>query len=51
MLGLNLIYGFAIGAVLAVLMVMLASVTLVPAIIGFAGPKLAAKQRRRARQR
>jgi putative drug exporter of the RND superfamily len=51
MLGLSLIYGFAIGAVLAVLMVMLASVTLVPAIIGFAGPKLAAKQRRRARRR
>lgn len=51
MLGLNLIYGFAIGAVLAVLMVMLASVTLVPAIIGFAGPKLAARQRRRARRR
>lgn len=48
MLGLDLIYGFAVGAVLSVLLVMLASVTLVPAIIGFAGPKLAARQRKRA---
>ncbi len=49
MIGVNLIYGFAIGAVLAVLMVMLASVTLVPAIIGFAGQKLAAKERKRTK--
>ncbi len=49
MIGVNLIYGFAIGAVLAVLMVMLASVTLVPAIIGFAGQKLAAKEHKRTK--
>jgi RND superfamily putative drug exporter len=44
MIGISLIYGFAIGAVLAVLITMLASITLVPAIIGFAGRKLAAKR-------
>ena len=42
-MGIDFIYGLSIGAVLAVLMTMLASVTLVPAIMGFAGTKLAAK--------
>ncbi len=51
MIGINLIYGFAVGAVLAVLMVMLASVTLVPAIIGFAGQKLAANEHKRSNPR
>src|SRR5260221_10049646 len=44
MMGINFIYGLSIGAVLAVLMTMLASVTLVPAIMGFAGSRLAAKE-------
>ncbi len=43
MMGINFIYGLSLGAILAVLMVMAASVTLVPAIMGFAGNKLAAK--------
>jgi RND superfamily putative drug exporter len=47
MMGINFIYGLSIGAVLAVLMTMLASVTLVPAIMGFAGTKLAAKEHKR----
>jgi RND superfamily putative drug exporter len=51
MMGINFIYGLSIGAVLAVLMTMLASVTLVPAIMGFAGPKLAAKEHKRRHHR
>src|SRR5206468_1215964 len=51
MMGINFIYGLSVGAVLAVLMTMLASVTLVPAIIGFAGDKLAAKEHKRRHHR
>ena len=51
MMGINFIYGLSIGAVLAVLMTMLASVTLVPAIMGFAGTKLAAKEHKRRHHR
>jgi RND superfamily putative drug exporter len=51
MMGINFIYGLSIGAVLAVLMTMLASVTLVPAIMGFAGTKLAAKEHKRSNHR
>src|SRR5205085_10572554 len=51
MMGINFIYGLSGGAVLAVLMTMLASVTLVPAIIGFAGTKLAAKEHKRQHHR
>ena len=51
MMGINFIYGLSAGAVLAVLMTMLASVTLVPAIMGFAGTKLAAKEHRRKHHR
>src|SRR5207302_10409507 len=51
MMGINFIYGLSIGAVLAVLMTMLASVTLVPAIMGFAGSKLAAKEHKRRHHR
>ncbi len=51
MMGINFIYGLALGAVLAVLMTMLASVTLVPAVMGFAGSKLAAKESRRRHHR
>jgi RND superfamily putative drug exporter len=50
-MGINFIYGLSIGAVLAVLMTMLASVTLVPAIMGFAGTKLAAKENKRRHHR
>jgi RND superfamily putative drug exporter len=49
-MGIDFIYGLSIGAVLAVLMTMLASVTLVPAIMGFAGTKLAEKDRKRRRR-
>src|SRR5205085_12430934 len=51
MMGINFIYGLSIGAVLAVMMTMLASVTLVPAIMGFAGTKLAAKEHKRRHHR
>jgi RND superfamily putative drug exporter len=51
MMGINFIYGLSIGAILAVLMTMLASVTLVPAIMGFAGSKLAAKESKRRHHR
>src|SRR5438876_1163690 len=51
MMGINFIYGLSIGAVLAVLMTMLASVTLVPAIMGFAGTKLAAKEHKQRHHR
>src|SRR5438309_252563 len=47
MMGINFIYGLSVGAILAVLMTMLASVTLVPAVMGFAGAKLAAKEHQR----
>ena len=50
-MGIDFIYGLSIGAVLAVLMTMLASVTLVPAIMGFAGTKLAAKERKQKHHR
>ena len=51
LMGVNFIYGLSVGAILAVLMTMLASVTLVPAIIGFAGTKLAEKEHRRRAHR
>jgi RND superfamily putative drug exporter len=51
MMGINFIYGLSVGAVLAVLMTMLASVTLVPAVMGFAGTKLAAKEHKRRHHR
>jgi RND superfamily putative drug exporter len=51
LMGINFIYGLSLGAVLAVLMTMLASVTLVPAIMGFAGTKLAAKEHKRRHHR
>ena len=51
LMGINFIYGLSIGAVLAVLMTMVASVTLVPAIMGFAGTKLAAKEHKRRHHR
>jgi RND superfamily putative drug exporter len=47
MMGVSFIYGLSVGAILAVLMTMAASVTLVPAIIGFAGTKLATKEHKR----
>jgi RND superfamily putative drug exporter len=50
LMGINFIYGLSLGAVSAVLMTMLASVTLLPAIMGFAGPKLAGKEKTRARK-
>jgi RND superfamily putative drug exporter len=50
-MGIGFIYGLAIGAVAAVLMTMLASVTLLPAIMGFAGLKLAGKERQRKHHR
>lgn len=50
-MGINFIYGLSLGAIFAVLMTMLASVTLVPAIIGFAGQKLVAKEHRRRHHR
>jgi RND superfamily putative drug exporter len=50
-MGINFIYGLSLGAILAVLMVMLASVTLVPAIMGFAGTKLAAKENKQRHHR
>ena len=51
MMGIEFIYGLSIGAILAVLMTMLASVTLVPSIMGFAGNKLAAKEHKRTHHR
>jgi RND superfamily putative drug exporter len=51
LMGINFIYGLSLGAILAVLMVMLASVTLVPAIMGFAGSKLAAKEHKQRHHR
>jgi len=51
MMGINFIYGLSLGAVLAVSMTMLASVTLVPAIMGFSGTKLAAKEHKRQHHR
>jgi RND superfamily putative drug exporter len=51
MMGINFIYGLSVGAILAVLMTMLASVTLVPSIMGFAGKKLAAKEHKRRHHR
>jgi len=40
LLGLPFIYGAALGAVIAVLLVMMASVTLLPAALGFAGANI-----------
>jgi RND superfamily putative drug exporter len=46
-MGISFIYGLALAGVAAVLTTMLASLTLVPAVMGFAGDKLAAKGERR----
>jgi RND superfamily putative drug exporter len=51
LMGLSFIYGLSLGAIAAVLMTMLASVTLVPAVMGFAGTKLAAKEHKRTHHR
>ena len=51
MMGINFIYGLSLGAVLTVLMTMAASITLVPAIMGYAGTKLAAKESKRVHHR
>src|SRR5438309_5348854 len=51
MMGINFIYGLSVGAILAVLMTMLASVTLVPAVMAYAGSKLAAKEHKRRHHR
>src|SRR5438067_2118078 len=50
-MGISFIYGLSTGAILAVLMTMAASVTLLPAIMGFAGPKLARQRTGGDRQR
>ena len=50
-IGVSFIYGLAVGAMAAVAMTMLASVTLLPAIMGFAGPKLAGKEKERRSHR
>jgi RND superfamily putative drug exporter len=51
LMGVSFIYGLALSASMAVLMVMLASVTLLPAILGFAGLKLAGKEKHRRSHR
>jgi RND superfamily putative drug exporter len=51
MMGINFIYGLSLGAVLTVLMTMAASITLVPAIMGYCGTKLAAKEHKRVHHR
>jgi RND superfamily putative drug exporter len=51
LMGVSFIYGLALSASLAVLMVMLASVTLLPAILGFSGMKLAGKEKHRRSHR
>ncbi|HEX3424854.1 MAG TPA: MMPL family transporter [Acidimicrobiales bacterium] len=40
LMGLSFVYGLAWGAIVTVIMVMLASLTLLPAILGFAGPNI-----------
>jgi putative drug exporter of the RND superfamily len=40
LLGQRFVYGLAFGAIAAVLLVMAASLTLLPALLGFAGPKI-----------
>jgi putative drug exporter of the RND superfamily len=46
LMGLNFVRGLAIGASLAVLMTMVASVTLLPALLGFAGHRIEVTRRR-----
>lgn len=46
LMGLSFVRGLAIGASLAVLMTMIASVTLLPALLGFAGHKIEVTRRR-----
>ena len=50
LLGINFLYGVALSASIAVLLVMAASLTLLPALLDFAGARLA-KRSRRARRR
>ncbi len=50
LLGVDFLYGVAISASLGVLLVMLAALTLLPALLTFAGPRLA-RPSRRARRR
>jgi RND superfamily putative drug exporter len=40
LLGVTFVYGLAVGAIASVLLVMTASLTLLPAMLGFAGPKI-----------
>ncbi|MDA0170819.1 MMPL family transporter [Solirubrobacter taibaiensis] len=39
-MGLTYLYGVALAAIIAVLVVMVASITLLPALLGFAGPRI-----------
>jgi RND superfamily putative drug exporter len=51
-LGLSFLYGLAVSASLTVLLTMLASLTLLPALLGFFGPRvLSRRQRRLLRER
>jgi RND superfamily putative drug exporter len=50
LLGINFLYGVAISASIGVLLVMLGSLTLLPALLTFAGPRLV-RPSRRARRR
>src|SRR5437588_1810994 len=51
LMGVAFVRGLALGAVAAVLMTMLASVTLLPAILGFAGTHIESKRARRRSER
>jgi putative drug exporter of the RND superfamily len=51
LMGVAFVRGLALGAVAAVLMTMLASVTLLPAILGFAGSHIESKRARRRAER
>jgi putative drug exporter of the RND superfamily len=50
LLGVSFLYGVALSASIGVLMVMLGSLTLLPALLTIAGPRVAASRRRRRRQ-
>ena len=39
-MGLTYLYGVALAAIIAVLVVMAAAITLLPALLGFAGPRI-----------
>jgi putative drug exporter of the RND superfamily len=46
-LGLSFLYGVAVSATVTVVLTMLASLTLLPALLGFIGPKVLSRQERR----